>query len=127
MEIVEFKRLLRIGHGRAIMFLWDSEDDAPYRDAILEACFHNQAVDPMFDTHGDYMHDAIVATGNPELYEPQIIKALLNLSDDANENDVTQLYHLVWLISLDGNIRASKAIYERAAANIAQADFMGAY
>ena len=126
-DIAEFKRLLRIGHGRAIMFLWDTEDDTSYRDAILEACIHTQAVDPTVDTRGNYMRDAIIATGNPEWYEPQIIAALLSLSDSANEYDVQQLYHLVWLLTFDGNTQAREAIYQRAATNIAQAGFAGAY
>jgi hypothetical protein len=127
LDIGEFKRLLRIGHGRAILFLWDVEDDSPYRDAILDACLHNQAVDPLSDVRGNYMDDVIIATGNPEVYEPPIIEALLNLPDTANEYDVHQLYHLVWLFTLRGNIQARETIYKRAAINIAQADFVGAY
>ncbi len=127
MDVAEFKRLIQIGHGRALLFLWENEDDTPYRDVILEACIHNQAVEPNSDVRGDYMRDAIEATGNPEFYAPHIITALLNLSDSADEYDVQQLYHMVWLLTFQGNTDARDAIYQRAAANIAQADFAGAY
>ena len=137
MDNAEFKRLLRIGHGRAVVLLWDEDDDTPYRDAILEACYHNQAVEPAVDVRGIYMGDVMIATGNEDFYEPYIIEALLNLPEDVSgcdrmeqyylRHDAQQLYYMIWSLVLKGNQQARAAIYQKAATSIMLADMAGAH
>src|SRR5437870_3493723 len=111
MEVTEFKRLLDIGLGRAILFL-QNHDATPYRDAILNACLHNMALDRQFEgSRAAYMLDVIHLTGQQSFYRQQILSALNNLQPDADDHDVDQLLNFARLFALQGDSEARDLIY----------------
>jgi hypothetical protein len=82
MDEEQFRRLLRLGLGRAIVHARDHEA-SPFRDLILDACLHCYAYDPQIEgTRADYMLELIELTPEKELYWNEVLKALPGSGDD---------------------------------------------
>lgn len=123
MNLQEFKQSLRIGLGRVIVFLKKHDSDL-YRDAILDACLHNQTYDAQSEgDRSEYLFEVLQATENVEFYRERILQALRTIGGDW---DTYQVYSLARLFAEHGDVDARTALYEQIAANIADDYFLGA-
>jgi len=118
----EFKRLLKVGLGRAIVYL-QAHDAMPYQDIILEACLHNWAFDRQCENNrAQYMFDIIQITPEVEFYRQSILSALKNNIDGDRE---PQLYDLAKLFAQSGDAEARAAMYDHFIANVEGDHFDG--
>lgn len=79
----EFRRALRLGHGRAVQFAMRCEKPMPYREALLSACIECQTYDPQIDGHLiDFTWKLINLSGEEELYRNHLLQALPGCGDD---------------------------------------------
>ncbi|MBI3967504.1 MAG: hypothetical protein HY329_17855 [Chloroflexi bacterium] len=109
MELPEFERLLRSGHGRPLLFLRD-HDATPYRDAILHACLHDLRYDGQVEEpRGNYLFELLQLTGEPDWYRARLIAALQQAT---KVNDKEQLVDLVYSFAKQGDAEARNALYE---------------
>lgn len=73
----EFRRALRLGHGRALQFAMRCEKPMPYRQALLDTCVESQTYDPQINGHFiDFIWELICLSGERELYRTHILQAL---------------------------------------------------
>ena len=120
----ELERILRIGLGRAILFL-RSNDARPYRDAILSACVHCSTYDHQSEgSRVQYLRDIIRETKEEVLYRTEITSALPASSHD---DDMEQLFDLALAFAKEGDERARRAMYAKFAENAAQGITTGAW
>lgn len=121
----EFEHALRIGLGRAILWL-RNRDATPYRDVILECCLHNTAYDRQVEgSRARYMLDILAATPDAAWYGDRISAALMNLAPDTEAHDLHQQLDIALVFAQRGGIRAREAIYARFAASVADDDDLG--
>ncbi len=111
MQVSEFKRILEIGLGRAILFL-QTHDATPYREAILDACLHDTRYAGYVESRrATYLFDVIALTGFQEFYREPILQALENASDP-NTYDSLQLYGLVTRFAEQRDQDARQLVYD---------------
>jgi hypothetical protein len=126
LPVSEFKRLLQIGLGRAILYL-QKHDATPYREVILDACLHNVAYDPQVEEgRANYMLEIIEATNDKQFYRDKILAALAASSYESLEWDVQQLFAFAEYLVLHGDVEARSIIYDKFVDSMALADFAGA-
>ncbi len=120
----DFEKWLRLGLGRAVLFLKQNHS-APYRDAILYACLHDQRYDRQCeDIRGTYLYDLIVATGEPAYYRDKIIAALYPLSSEGE--GAFQRMEIVRHFAAAGDQIARVALYTAFLKNAQLRDYRGA-
>jgi len=117
MQVSEFKRMLEIGLGRAILFL-QTHDATPYREAILEACLHDTRYHSIMEyRRSTYLFEVITLTGFLEFFREPILQALRN-SPDPNANDTDQLAGLATRFAEQGDQEARQLVYDHFVAHI---------
>ena len=122
MEVSEFKRILEIGLGRAIRFL-HTNDAAPYRDVILDACLHDTRYDPQAESHRrTYLFDAITLIGSPKFFRSPILQSLKN-APDPNTHDALQLYGLATRFAEQGDPEVRQLVYDHFVAHLTNHDW----
>ncbi len=118
----EFKRVLNIGLGRAILFL-RSHDARPYRDAILDACLHNTAYDPQIEgSRATYLREVIALTGDEPFFRDRILAALAMSGGDW---DAEQLFRLAATYAEEGDQHARRVLYAKYDQNARAGDDTG--
>lgn len=111
MEVSEFKRILEIGLGRAILFL-QTHDATPYREVILEACLHDTRQDSIMEyRRSTYLFEVITLTGSLEFFREPILQALKN-APDPNAKDTNQLVGLATCFAEQGDQEARQLVYD---------------
>jgi hypothetical protein len=76
MDEDEFRRLLQLGHGRAILYARDQGVEA-FRNVILDACLHCRAYDAQIEgTRASYMLDLLDLMPGKESYYDEVLNAL---------------------------------------------------
>jgi hypothetical protein len=126
LEVAEFKRILDIGLGRAIIHL-QTHDAAPYCDAILNACLHNTAYEPFTEgTRARYLYEVIHLTGEVPFYRKHILKALMKSSPAWQNWDGQHLFDFATLFALKGDKGARRVITERFDVNATTGHTLGA-
>ena len=109
MDEAQFRHLLQIGHGRAILYSRD-HDVRALRNLILEACLYCRAYDPQMEgTRASYMLDLLELTPDNGFYCDEVLKALPDGGDDW---DTAQRFHFAASLALDGDGRAKQMMYE---------------
>jgi hypothetical protein len=109
MDEDQFRHLLQIGHGRAILYA-RNHDVQDFRKLILDACLHCHAYDPQMEgTRASYMLDLLDLMPDKEFYYDEVLKALPGSGDDW---DAAQKFHFAACLALDGNERAKRVMYE---------------
>jgi hypothetical protein len=126
LEVAEFKRILDIGLGRAILYL-QTHDAAPHREVILNACLHNTAFEPLTEgTRARYLYDVIHLTDEVPFYRKQLLKALMHSSPTRHNWDGQHLFDFATLFALKGDKGAHRAITERFDLNATTGHTLGA-
>jgi hypothetical protein len=116
LEIHEFRHALKLGLGRAVLFV-DGPLAAQYSDALLEACLHTKVYDPQIEgPRGRYLLDVVNRTGNPSFYTDRILEGL---EEGADHWDAVQFFGLARLLVQEGNSRARGAMITSFEANVA--------
>lgn len=104
----EFRRLLRLGHGRAVVYA-RSHDIRQFRQAILDACLHCGSHDPQIEgTRADYMFELLKLIPDRKPYDDAMLNAL---ADSKDGWDAVQRFWFAAYLALDGNERARSAMY----------------
>lgn len=118
----EFKHVLTIGLGRAILFL-RSHDARPYRDAILDTCLHNTAYDPQIEgSRATYLREVLALTGEAPFFRERILAALATSGGDW---DAEQLFRLAATYAEEGDQHARRVLYARYDQNARAGDDTG--
>jgi hypothetical protein len=108
MDEKEFRRLLHLGLGRAILYAKD-HDVEKFRDVILDACLHCYAYDPQSEgTRADYMLELVNLMPEKEFLCGEILKALAGSGDDW---DAAQRFRFAACLAFDGNELAKQVMY----------------
>lgn len=119
----EFARVLRIGLGRAVLFLRE-RDTRPYRETILHACLRNMAYDPQLEgSRARYLFDVIEATGDAASFLQPVTAALV---DARGYWDTEQLFDLAVCFAQAGYDAARDAVYAKFDRSDAEEPFLGA-
>jgi hypothetical protein len=116
-DAAEFARLLRIGHGRAVLHV-KTHDATEYRDVIVQACtrISQVAYDPQSEgSRATYLLEIIEHTGEMAYYRDEMLKALPEADDD---RDLNQLFELLLSLARRGDEAARQAVYDRYAGYI---------
>jgi len=109
MDENEFRGLLKLGLGRAILYARD-HDVSDFRESILDACLHCYAYDPQVEgTRGEYMLELLDLTADKEFYYDEVLKALPCSGDDY---DAVQRFRIAARLAAQGNERAKRVMYE---------------
>jgi hypothetical protein len=109
MDEYQFRRLLQLGLGRAILYAKD-HDVRDFRKLILDACLHCYAYDPQSEgTRASYMLDLLDLMPDKEFYYDEVLTALPGSGDDW---DASQRFYFATCLALDGNERAKRVMYE---------------
>jgi hypothetical protein len=109
MDEDQFRHLLQLGHGRAILYARDHSVEG-FRSVILDACLHCRAYDAQMEgTRASYMLDLLDLIPGKEFYYDEVLKALPGSGDDW---DAAQRFHFAACLALDGNDRAKRVMYE---------------
>jgi hypothetical protein len=117
MEISEFKRILEIGLGRAVLYL-QTHDAAPYREVILDACLHDTRYDHQTENRrSTYLFDVIQCTSIQAFFREKIIQASKNAADP-NGSDALQLNGLLTRLARQGDHEARQLIYDAFVAHL---------
>ena len=109
LDEIEFRRLMRAGFGRPILYAKDY-DVHDFREAILDACLHCYAYDPQSEgTRADYMLELVDLIPEKEFFYSEVLKALPGSGDDW---DAAQRFRFAACLAFDGNELAKRAMYE---------------
>jgi hypothetical protein len=109
MDESEFRRLLHLGFGRAILYAKE-HDVRHFRGVILDACLHCYAYDPQCEgTRADYMLELVGLMPDKEFFCGEVLKALPGSADDW---DAAQQFRFAECLAFDGNDLAKRAMYE---------------
>lgn len=120
MDIEHFTRSLVSGRGDIVLYL-QTHAAAPYRDALLRACLHNVAFDPMSNgDRYDYLYDLIQLTSEPQSFRDHILAALPTA--DIEDYSRQQLYGLAGRFAANGDEEARRLMYDTWAATIETAE-----
>ena len=108
MDENQFRHLLKLGLGRAILYARD-HDVQDFRKLILDACLHCYAYDPQIEgTRASYMLDLLDLMPDKEFYYDKVLNAL---SASGDNYDAVQRFHLAACLALEGNERAKRLMY----------------
>ena len=117
MDVAEFKRVLEIGLGRAILHL-QTHDAAPYRDAILEACLHDTRYDRQAEgPRNDYLFQTITLAGFRDAFREPLLEALRN-APEPDDYDTYQVNGLVCRYAEQGDSEARQLVYDHFVAHL---------
>jgi len=109
MDEDQFRHLLQLGHGRAVLYARDHNVEG-FRNAILDACLHCRAYDAQIEgTRASYMLDLLDLMPGKEFYYDEVLNVLPGSGDDW---DAVQRFHFAACLALDGNERAKRGMYE---------------
>jgi hypothetical protein len=126
LEVAEFKRILDIGLGRAILYL-QTHDAAPYHEVILNACLNNTAFEPLTEgTRARYLYEVIQSTNDVPFYRKHTLKALMKSSPAWQNWDGQHLFDFATWFALRGDKGARRAITERFDLNAITGHTLGA-
>jgi hypothetical protein len=109
MDEDQFRQLLQLGHGRAILYARDHNVDG-FRNVILDACLHCRAYDAQMEgTRASYMLDLLDLMPGKEFYYDEVLNVLPGSGDDW---DAAQRFHFAACLATDGNDRAKRVMYK---------------
>jgi hypothetical protein len=109
MDEDQFRQLLQLGHGRAILYARDHSVEG-FRNVILDACLHCRAYDAQMEgTRASYMLDLLDLMPGKDFYYDEVLNVLPGGGDDW---DAAQRFHFAACLASDGNDRAKRAMYE---------------
>jgi hypothetical protein len=109
MDESQFRHLLKLGLGRAILYAKD-HDVQGFQNLILDACLHCYAYDPQQEgTHADYMLELVDLTPEKEFCHEAVLNALPGSGDDW---DAVQRFRFAACLAFDGDDRAKQAMYQ---------------
>jgi hypothetical protein len=113
-ELAEFERVLRLGLGRAVLWL-QRHDPAPYRDIILNAVLHDWTFDKSFEhTRERYLLDIVALSDEPVFFREQILRAVSAESgcEVAEEGDRScrQVVAIARLLAQEGDDEARQIV-----------------
>jgi hypothetical protein len=109
MDENEFRRLLQIGLGRAILYARD-HDVRAFRVLILDACLNCYAIDPESEgTRADFMLDLVNTLPDRDYYRDGVLAALPNCGDDWHAK---QRFRFASCMAQNGDERAKRLMYE---------------
>jgi hypothetical protein len=109
MDEVEFRRLLTLGLGRAILF-GREHDVSAFRDLILDACINCYAIDPQCEgTRADFMLDLVNELPDSEYFLQGVLSSLSNCGDDWHAK---QRFRFAARLAKDGNEKVKRTMYE---------------
>ncbi len=123
----EFEKWLRIGLGRAVVFL-RQQDGYLYREAILYACLHDLRFDRQVEwRRGGYLYDVVQASGEPEYFRDRIIEKLFPLPDpELDDAEPFQWMEFLRHFAEMGDTVARNALYSAFLQNTERQDYRGA-
>lgn len=105
----EFRRLLRLGLGRAILYA-QTHDMREFRNVVLDACLHCYSYDVQCEgTRASYMYDLVGYLPNKDFYYGKVLESLKGSGDDY---DAAQRFHFAACMAHDGSEQAKRAMYE---------------
>ena len=82
MDEDQFRHLLQLGHGRAILYARDHSVEG-FRNVILDACLHCRAYDAQMEgTRASYMLDLLDLMPGKGSYYDEVLNALPGSGDD---------------------------------------------
>lgn len=120
MKSEEFKRLLRHGLGRAVLY-GQAHGLLAYREDLWAACVENPAFDRQMEgERSEFLFDLISCSGEPEWYRKASID-LLNGREDPDE----QIYEIVRRFAAQGDSESRKALYGAFDRNLPGSDLNG--
>jgi hypothetical protein len=123
MDPAEFKRVLDLGLGRAVLYLREHVATS-YHAAIAHACGHNTAYDAQVEgSRAEYLFDVLQATGKPDEYLDEILAALAAVT---KHWDADQLFDTALRFAQSDHARARDAMYEKFFRNEVDEPFTGA-
>ncbi|MGA3373305.1 MAG: hypothetical protein ABSC48_16235 [Terracidiphilus sp.] len=109
MDESEFRRLLQLGLGRAILYARD-HDVRALRDLILDACLNCYAIDPQSEgTRADFMLDLVSTLPDSDFYQNGVLDALPQCGDDWHAK---QRFRFASCMAQNGDERAKRLMYE---------------
>jgi hypothetical protein len=107
MTPTEFKRLLRHGLGRAVLY-GQANGLLPFRQELWAACVENPAFDCQVEgERSGFLFDLIACSGEPEWYRG----ASVDLLSGPNDPD-TQIYEIVRRFAARGDAEARQVLYD---------------
>lgn len=108
MDAIEFRKIVALGLGRAILHLRNHDAVRPYREIILDACLHNKAYDPQVEgSRAEYMLDLMRSSGDTAFYADAVVRSL---AEEAGDWDDTQRFRIARLMAQSGNQSARHAM-----------------
>jgi hypothetical protein len=109
MDETEFRRLLILGLGRAILYTRE-HDVCAFRGMILDACVNCYAIDPQSEgTRADFMLDLVKGLPDFDFYRDGVLNALPNSGDDWHAK---QRFRFAALLAKSGDEQAKRLMYE---------------
>lgn len=108
----EFARWLRLGLGRAVLYL-RQHDATAYRDAIVHTIRHigDVAYDPQSEgPRGQYLLDIVRETADFAFFRTEILDGLANESETWSLN---QLFEMARILAKSGDAEARSGMYSR--------------
>jgi hypothetical protein len=109
MDENEFRRLLHLGLGRAILYARE-HDVRAFRSLILDACINCYAIDPQSEgTRADFMLDLVNLLPDHEFFREGILNSLANCGDDWHAK---QRFRFAACLAQKGDEQAKLLMYE---------------
>jgi len=109
MDETEFRRLLILGLGRAILFAREN-DVGVFRELILDACIHCHAIDPQIEgTRADFMFDLVNELPGRNHFRQAVLNSLSKCDDDWHAK---QRFRFAARLAKSGDEQAKRLMYE---------------
>jgi hypothetical protein len=109
MDETEFRRLLILGLGRAILYSRE-HDVSEFKDLILDACIKCYAIDPQSEgTRADFMFDLVSELTDRDYFRQEVLNSLSKCGDDWHAK---QRFRFAALLAKSGNEQAKRLMYE---------------
>ncbi|MGD0939259.1 MAG: hypothetical protein ABR905_06055 [Terracidiphilus sp.] len=109
MDEAEFRRLLILGLGRAILYARE-HDVSAFRDLILDACVNCYAIDPQIEgTRADFMLDLVGILPNSAFFREGVLNSLRDCGDDWHAK---QRFRFAACLAQRGDEQARCLMYE---------------
>ena len=122
MEIEQFRQAIKLGRGRAILYLKEHPWE-PHVQAIEHVCLHNTAYDPQCeDPRAEYVYEIVQLTKQPQRFADIVTAELLKATDFW---DTYHLFDLARLFATNGHGNARNAMYEKFRRDDAEEHFLG--